>query len=437
MPKSIFQRIATSKAVRIATIAFSSVAVVITTCQSAFAQLNIGRYGIQPGLESEYLQYQINNQNLSQMRVIPGCDVGFGLTCNKTGAVIQRLVDLNGGTSYENLLIRAAGGEKNFQNFATFYGNNPNLSAVPFASFWRNESPAIMDSSQYLLGQRFGRNPVEGLGLATNQFYWAPYSGVNNSVSLRDGLLDLKLSYGRLLFEEASKISDIQEQIQSLGLSPEMTNFYVDKISTGLNALNSGDRNQLQRRIFEILSYPYSEDGGELGRPNNGIPQEFNQLLAEEIPGDILVSNNPVPLDGETIALDISGSEGEVVVADGDNSFPVWPIIGAGGIIAILFLLLDGDNSSAQASVPSPQPSIVPGTTPLSLTDKGECDLTPGGNGSDHTQIIEVPCNLTPKPPTEVKKVVEPSMIKALVLLIVLLCIVRYRHRSLKSVTHN
>ncbi|MEH2462843.1 hypothetical protein [Nostoc sp.] len=442
MPKSIVQRIAmlfakrlsatrcanVEKTVRFTTIAFSSVAVVLTTSQSAFAQLNIGRYGIQQGLESEYLQYQINNQNLSQMRVIPGCNVGFGLTCNKTGSVIQRLVELNDGTSYQNLLIRAAGGEKNFQNFASFYGNNPNLSAVPYASFWRNQSPAIMDSSQYLLGQPVGRNPVEGLGLVTKQFYWSPDSGVNNSVSLRNGLLDLKFSYGRLLFEEASKISNIKEQIQSLGLSPEMTNFYLNKISTGLDALSSGDQNQLQQRIFEVLSFPYSEDGGELGRPNNAIPQELNQLLGEDVPGDILLSDNPLGLEGEAMGLDtFPDAMGDVLVQDSSDSFPLWPIIGIGGLALILLLLLNGDSSSSQASVSS---GNTP--TPLSLTSKGECDLTPNGNGSDHTQIIEVPCNVTPKTPTEVKKVVEPSMIKALVLLIVLLCIVRYKHRSLK-----
>ncbi|MEH2250252.1 hypothetical protein [Nostoc sp.] len=428
MPKSIVQRIVMLKAVRFATIAFSSVAVVLTTCQSTFAQLNIGRYGIQQGLEYEYLQYQINNQNLSQMRVIPACNVGFGLTCNKTGSVIQRLLELNNGTSYQNLLIRAAGGEKNFQNFASFYGNNPNLSAVPFASFWRNQSPAIMDGSQYLLGQPFGRNPIEGLGLVTKQFYWSPYSGVNNSVSLRNGLLDLKLSYGRLLFEEASKISNIKEQIQSLGLSPEMTNFYLDKISTGLDALSSGDRNQLQQRIFEVLSFPYSEDGGELGRPNNAIPQELNQLLGEDVPGNILLSDNPIALEGEAMGLDtFPDAVGDVLVQDSSNSFPLWPIIGIGGLALILLLLLNGDSSSAQASVSS---GNTP--TPLSLTSKGECDLTPSGNGSDHTQIIEIPCHVTPKTPTEVKKVVEPSMIKALVLLIVLLCIVRYKHQSLK-----
>ncbi|MEH2091149.1 hypothetical protein [Nostoc sp.] len=446
MSKSIVQKIAMPKVVRFAAIAFSSVAVVLTTCQSAFAQLNVGRYGIQQGLESEYLQYQIKNQNLSQMRVIPGCDVGFGLTCNKTGSVIQRLVELNNGTSYQNLLIRAAGGEKNFQNFASFYGNNPNLSGVPYASFWRNASPTIMDGSQYLLGQPFGRNPVEGLGLVTKQFYWAPYSGVNDSVSLRNGLLDLKLSYGRLLFEEASKISNIQEQIQSLGLSPEMTNFYLNKISTGLDALSSGDQNQLQQKIFEVLSFPYSEDGGELGRPNNAIPAEFNQLLGEDIAGDTLLSNNPLALDGETIAFDaFPGSTGDVLVPDSPNSFPLWPIIGVGGLGLILLLLLSGDSSSAQAPTPvssvqpptpvspvQPPVPVPPENAPLSLTNKGECDLTPSGNGSNHTPIIEVPCNVTPQTPTQVKKVMEPSTIKALVLLIVLLWIVGNKHRTLK-----
>ncbi|MEH1951478.1 MAG: hypothetical protein V7K77_31675 [Nostoc sp.] len=446
MSKSIVQRIAMPKVVRFAAIAFSSVAVVLTTCQSAFAQLNVGRYGIQQGLESEYLQYQIKNQNLSQMRVIPACDVGFGLTCNKTGSVIQRLVELNNGTSYQNLLIRAAGGEKNFQNFASFYGNNPNLSAVPYASFWRNASPTIMDGSQYLLGQPFGRNPVEGLGLVTKQFYWAPYSGVNDSVSLRSGLLDLKLSYGRLLFEEASKISNIQEQIQSLGLSPEMTNFYLNKISTGLDALSSGDQNQLQQKIFEVLSFPYSEDGGELGRPNNAIPAEFNQLLGEDIAGDTLLGDNPLALDGETIAFDaFPGSTGDVLVPDSPNSFPLWPIIGVGGLGLILLLLLSGDSSSAQTPTPvssvqpptpvspvQPPVPVPPENAPLSLTNKGECDLTPSGNGSNHTQIVEVPCNVTPQTPTQVKKVVEPSTIKALVLLIVLLWIVGNKHRTLK-----
>ncbi|MDZ8188035.1 MAG: hypothetical protein RMX96_24680 [Nostoc sp. ChiSLP02] len=415
-------------AVRFATIAFSSVAVVLTICQSAFAQLNIGRYGIQPGLEYEYLQYQIHNQNLSQMRVIPGCDVGFGLTCNKTGTVIQRLLELNGGTSSQNLLIRAAGGEKNFQNFAKFYGNNPNLSAVPFASFWKNPSSTIMDGSQYLLGQDFGRNPVQGLGLVTKQFYWAPYSGVNNSLSLRNGLLNLKFSYGRLLFEEVSKIPNIKQQIESLGLSPEMTNFYLNKISTGLNALNSGDYNQLQNRIFEVLSFPYSEDGGEFGRPNNAIAQELNQLLGEDMAGDMLLGESPAVLTGETLSLDtFAGSEGDVLVQDSSDSFPLWPIIAAGGLGLILLLLLDGDSSASQSSIASST------STPLSLNSNRECDLTPNNsNGLDRTQIIEIPCSVTHQTHTEVKKVVEPSTTKAFVLLIIVLCLLRYKKRALK-----
>ncbi|MHC5730135.1 MAG: hypothetical protein ACYTXY_39695, partial [Nostoc sp.] len=153
-----------------------------------------------------------------------------------------------------------------------------------------------------------------------------------------------------------------------------------------------------------------------------------------DIPGDILLSDNPIALDGEGMDLDtFPDSVGDVLVQDNSDSFPLWPIIGIGGLALILLLLLNGDSSSAQASVSSGNiPILTPIHTPLSLTSKGECDLTPSGNGSDHTQMIEIPCNITPKTPTEVKRVVEPSMIKALVLLIVLLCIVRYKHRSLK-----
>ena len=418
------------KVVSFAIIGFSSVAIVLTTGQSAFAQLNIGRYGIQQGLESEYLQYQINNQNLSQMRVIPGCNVGFGLGCNKTGSVVQKLVDLNGGTNYQNLLIQAAGGEKNFQNFASFYGNNPNLSAVPFASFWRNQSPTIMDGSQYLFGQSFSRNPVEGLGLITKQFYWSPYSGVNNSVSLRNGLIDLKLSYGRLLFEEASKISNIREQIQSLGLSPEMNNFYLNKISTGLNALSSGDQKQLQQRIFEVLSFPYSKDGGELGRPNNEIPGEFNHIWGDDITGDILLSDNPLALDGEGMNLDtFPDSVGDVLVQGSPDSFPTGTIIGIGGLTLMMLLLLSGGSSSARSSVSSGNIHIY---SPLSINSKGGCNSTPTGNVSDHTPIVEINCSVIHQTTIGVKTVVEPSMVRALVLLIVLLYIVRYKHRSLR-----
>jgi hypothetical protein len=90
-------------------IAFSSSATVIAACQGASAQLNVGRYGIQPGLEPEYLQYQLSGQNLSQMRVIPACTIGFGLGCGKTATALEQILRSNGGPSYQQLLMQAAG----------------------------------------------------------------------------------------------------------------------------------------------------------------------------------------------------------------------------------------------------------------------------------------------------------------------------------------
>ncbi|MBW4615650.1 MAG: hypothetical protein KME21_20705 [Desmonostoc vinosum HA7617-LM4] len=417
-------------------IVFSSVAAVLAVCQSASAQLNVGNRGIQPGLEEEYLQYQIQNPNLNQMRVIPGCETGFGLSCNKTGSVLEKLLEQNGGPNYQNLLLRAAGGSENLQNFAGYYGNNPNIYKAPYASFWRNDSPKVMDGYQYVLGQNISRTPVEGLGGVTRNFTWAPYSGVGNALSQRDGLLNLKLAYGRELFTEAAKIPNIEQQIQQLNLSPEMKSFYLSRLSTGLDALNSGNNNQLQQSIFELLSYPYSEDGGLLGRPINGVPQELSQITTEGIPGDILVSDEPVVLGGEELGLDTPvASVGDILAPGSADAFPLWPLFGL-PILALPFLLL-GDNSSNNSSDNPSNPQSVPVANNDSPGTSGQPNpndcLTNGNGSSNGGQVIEVPCNPGGGPtPPEVKKVVEPSVMKALVLLVLVLCILRYKQRSMK-----
>lgn len=76
-------------------IAFSSIAAVLAMCQPASAQLDVGRYGVQKGLEANYLQYQLEGGNLSQMRAIPTCITGFGFSCSKTGGVLQQLLESN------------------------------------------------------------------------------------------------------------------------------------------------------------------------------------------------------------------------------------------------------------------------------------------------------------------------------------------------------
>lgn len=416
-------------------IAFSSyTAAILTAPQQAFAQLNIGRYGIQPGLEQNYLQYQISGRDVTQMRGIAGCSVGFGASCNKAGAVFEKILESNGGPTYQELLMKAAGGEENFRNFASFYGNNPNLSQIPYASFWLQHKDEIVDGHQYLLGQTVSQTPQEGLGQVTKNFYWAP-EGSGNAVDPRSALLDLKYSYGRLLLQEIAKIPDAQQQIQAMGLKPEEAKFFSEKLLAAKHALN-GDEQSLKDTILKELSMPYPVHGGDFNRPNLGVPplgggltDEPETLAGEVFSWEPLVSLAPegmnVDLPSSLAEVDFPGNFAEdVVLQQGSgNSFPTWLI--AGGGLALLLLLLafggggsSGDGSSSIAATP---PVSAPSAPPSSG------DYTPPvGNGPPgENQIIEVP----PAPPVssppgpEVKKVPEPTTVTPLVLMVIFIYI--------------
>lgn len=411
------------------TIAVSSFTLALAACQSASAQLVLGRYGIQPGLEQNYLQYQLSGRNLTQMRGIAGCSVGFGAACNKAGAVFQQLVESNGGPNYEQLLMRAAGGEQNYQNFASLYGNNSNISQIPYASFWHNDNPNIVDGYRYLLGQTVNQTPQEGLGQVTKNFYWAP-QGSGNSLDPRNGLLDLKYSYGRLLLEEVAKIPNAQQQIQSLGLAPELTKFYSEKLSNSMRVLNSGNQESLKETILKDLSIPYSPEAAEFGRPNLGIPSA-DSLIAETLPGDIFVGTAPVSLEPEVVGIDVpSNLTEDVVLQKGSpgSSFPTWPLAGGGLALLLLLLALGGGGSS------SGRGSVTPtGTPPLSTPPSSGGGSVPPSSGGPpgNNQIIEVP----PTPPVnlppgqQVKKVSEPTTITPLVSLMIILLLLGYGHR--------
>jgi hypothetical protein len=107
-------------------ILLSSLAVVLTICESATAQLRVNeRDSIPRGQESEFLEFQRqNNQNLRQIRIMPDCSFGEGLGCNKTGTVVEQIINQSRGTNYQDILMRAAGGEDNYRKFAAFYDNN-------------------------------------------------------------------------------------------------------------------------------------------------------------------------------------------------------------------------------------------------------------------------------------------------------------------------
>jgi len=396
-------------------VVLSSVVAVLSMSPSAFAQLNIGQYGVQPGLESEYLNYQMSGQGLSQMRGIPGCFVGFGLGCNKTGAVLNQLLETNNRSTYQDLLLRAAGGPENFQNFANFYGNNPNLYQIPYASFWQNDSPSIMDGYRYVLGSSVSPTPAQGLGSVTKNFYWAPVSGADSSLSLRSGLLDLKYSFGRLLLEEVSKIPNVEQQIQSMGLPPELTNFYLGNLSKGLHALDAGNNQQIEHSILNLLSSPYSPSGAEFHRPSIGVPKVFDQLYGEGLSGDEFVSTPPILLDPDVANIDIPNTVGEYFsTPEGSgHGFPGWLLAGAGLGLGLLLLLLAGGGKSSHGSGTSVSTLPAPITTP-SITPSATPTVTPTQPSGGGHQV-------TPQ------QIPEPYMVKSVVLVVIVLWILSYK----------
>jgi hypothetical protein len=250
-------------------------------------------------------------------------------------------------------------------------------------------------------------------------------------------LLDLKYSYGRLLLEEVGKIPDAQQQIQALGLEPQQTKFYLDKLSTVKRALN-GNEQSLKDTILKDLSMPYPPDGAEFGRPNLGIPPA-DSLVGETLPGDAFVGTTPVSLEPEAISLDIPSSlaevdfpgnfaEGAVLQQDSGNSFPSW-LIGGGGLALLLLLLsLGGGDSSSNGGS-----GTVTGGMPVTAPPPSGGSVPPVGSGGPPSgnQIIEVPPAppVTPPPGQEQKKVPEPSTVSALVLLMIVLWMLDYKYR--------
>ncbi|MBD2596222.1 hypothetical protein H6G74_18085 [Nostoc spongiaeforme FACHB-130] len=393
-------------------ISLTSLAVVLSVCQSANAQLNVGRRKIQRGLEREYLQYQLENRNLSDAFVIPSCTVGSGTGCNKTGTVLQQLLAINGGPSYYDLVIRAAGGQQNYQNFAAFYGNNERLPEIPFASFWKRQSPSIVDGYQYVLGQPVSRSPVAGLGAVTKNFAWSPISRGDNSLSPRQGLLDFKYSVGHELLVEVSKIPNLRQQIRDLDLPPEMTQFYLNNLSQGLNALKTGNEEALQENILRIFSFPYSSDSTtspNYGRVSLDTPKELDNIAgipiagAEIIPDIALLEPESFSLDlGTDLALDVGTITGSAF-----NPFYLSPL----ALLPLLFLFGggDGDSSSPPVTIPPVVPSVPPVINP-----------TP------------TPTPTTPPPPV---KVDEPSTLTAILLLTPLLGVLSYKKRMTRTKT--
>jgi hypothetical protein len=422
------------------TLVCSSLLTALIISQTANAQqrgLNVGApVKIPPGQESQLLQFQLQNDKagLRRMRVIPECVVGFGLSCNKTGGVVQKIIESNGGPTYQQMLMRAAGGDDNYRRFAGFYNNNPNLPLVPYSSFWRDSSPLVLDSNKYTLGGTVSRRPVSGLGAVTQNFAWSPLKGEN----LRDGLLNFKYAFGRVFLEEAAKIPDLNQKIIDLQLDQKMTDFYLGNLSSGLRALQTGNEAALKRSILVIMSSPYApnaQNDGWANRTEVQVPDGLMQPGETATPPPDILTGLPSELfPNEVEIAQIDGDEGFIVEPQGGVGFP--PELLAVALPFIFFLLFGGDNNSSNSSVdaffPEITPTPIPTPTPTPPLLDNECP--PGTINIGSGNVGEVKCDFQ-NPPPDTKTVVEPSALKAIILLTLIFCLVNYKKRHRHRLT--
>lgn len=382
-------------------ILLSSVATVLTVCQTANAGnagLNVGSGRITPGLEKQYLQYQLQNNGngLRRIRVIPdNCVVGFGLRCNKTGTVLEQIVESNGGPTYQQMLMRAAGGEDNYNRFAKYFSDR--IDNAPYNSVWRNHSSTILDAAQYSLGQPLNPNRVAGLRDVTKNFFWQPLPGGNQ----RDDFVNFKYSYGRVLLEEVARIPNIRQQILELPLEENMKEFYETQLLSGLNALQTGNDEQLKQNILSILSRPYSPTSSN--EPWYGREEITALATVEE--GETLTANifdtSIVLLGGEdfTGVGEIPGEETFIIQGGSVSTAALFL-----PLLALLFFL-GGDSGSSDTVLGN---TIVTGGTAFTSSYVNESNLI--GNKQD-------------------TRVDEPSVTNAIVLVTLILCLLRYRNR--------
>ncbi|MBD2251027.1 hypothetical protein [Nostoc parmelioides] len=398
-------------------ILLSSLAAVLTVCENANAgkgSLNVGAK-IPPGQERQLLQYQLQNdgKGLRQIRVIPECVVGFALGCNKTGTILEQVIQSNGGPTYQQMLMRAAGGEDNYRKFSSFYGYNPN----PYASVWRRFDREILDSVQYSSGSRLSSNPVAGLRDVTKNFLLAPLRGSDP----RSGFINLKISYVNTLLQEASKIPNLEQEIRQLGLEPRMTEFYVNNIARGLNALRSGNNKETQEISLRILSHPYTSV--LTGQPYGREPQTLVAFSEEgaTIPGGL---KETLATPGESEFVQGEELGGDELLISSPESLPVMPFMALLPLV-VLLALLGGDRNSSSSSPPGTSGFPTPPTNPPSNV----CDFV-NPDGNPNGGVCETPIT---QPPTEVTRVMEPSTMKAILLLTLIFCLVRYKQRCAQA----
>lgn len=344
---------------KIASVLLFTTAHLFSWTDVAMAQLRLGT-GIQPGLEEYLLEYQLQGLPLERLRGISGCTVGFGAGCNKTGSLLQQIIQQQTGRSYQDLLVESAGGLNNYLRFQQFYPNSSAISSAPYSSFWRNHDSSILDSYKNSGIGQLNSNNVANLREVLRGFRYAPVTRGNNNLNLRDGLIGLKTAYGRTLIEEALKIPDIEQKITAFGLSEEETAYHLQQFRQAKAALNTDSSEIINQSLYNILSNPYSKVPAELNRPRLGIAQSMERISGITQEGDFVAD---AVAEEEFMVSEIVLPTSSDILVEVTNKTPVYVAAGVGGLtILILLLSLGSDDANTQvADNPSTTNSIPPG----------------------------------------------------------------------------
>ncbi|BAU63773.1 hypothetical protein STA3757_11400 [Stanieria sp. NIES-3757] len=312
---------------------------------TAMAQLRLGT-GIQPGLEEYLLEYQLQGLPLERLRGISGCSVGFGAGCNKTGSLLQQIIQQQTGRSYQDLLVESAGGLNNYLRFQQFYSNASAISAAPYSSFWRNHDSSILDSYENSGIGQLNSNNVANLREVVRGFRYAPVTRGNNNLNLREGLIGLKTAYGRTLIEEVLKIPDLEQKIIAFGLSEKETTYHLQQFRQAKAALNTDNSETINQSLYHLLTYPYSSLPAELNRPQLGIAQSMERISGVTQEGDFVT--DAVAEEEFMVSEIVLPTSSDILVKVTDKT-PIYVAAGVGGLtILILLLSLGSDDANAK-----------------------------------------------------------------------------------------
>lgn len=362
----------------------------------ALAQLRLGT-GVQPGLEGYFLEYQQRGLPLNELRGASGCSVGFGASCNKTGAVLQKIVQENSGLDYQKLLVRAAGGAENYQKFVQLYSNQSAVPLVPYSSFWRDGNKYILDSHEYAGINTFDNAGYSGLNEITSKFHYAPISLRNEIINLRQAAIQLKIAYGKTLMEEALKVPNINQKIAKVSLNESEANFHQQHFQNAVWALNRESSGGLKNALFNVLSSPYTAVPAPLNRPNLQIANDITQVETIALEGSI---QKIAPIAEGGSAAVLGNSLDEVIDTAATSGYT---IAGLGGAALLLLLLSSGGGSDGGSLIAStgnntvtpaqflPEDNVTPSENPSPPAIGGENQGNNNNNNNGGVDALEIP----------------------------------------------